>query len=289
MLTSIELRQKLAGRVAKRSPQSLLFLSAGLAISLALPAAALVAQKPTEKSPQDEQAAELATQQHIQILKALDAEVDQLSKRADEIRRSQRDLRDHVRQACGLSPENVTPVMLGLERDRFALEIEVKLKSARRQQLAETIAKETAVKSDRADLDEVLQHMQKIVEARQAMLAAQQAARNAKASSEIEFKNAQAELAEAQIRVALRKEELTKPREDTSVERLNRQLLELSVDVTQDQLRLELLKERLTALAAVQNVLDEYKNAETELPRVLRMLDQIQERQSLMKIGQSQK
>jgi hypothetical protein len=49
--------------------------------------------------------------------------------------------------------------------------------------------------------------------------------------------------------------------------------------VTQDQLRLELLTERLTSLAETGRSLDEYKRVtESELPRVLRLLDQAESR-----------
>jgi hypothetical protein len=70
---------------------------------------------------------------------------------------------------------------------------------------------------------------------------------------------------------------------------LNRQLLDVSVEVTQDQLRLELLKERLAVLADVQGVLDEYKRvSESELPRVLRLLDQAESRLAEAKTSSAQ-
>jgi hypothetical protein len=216
---------------------------------------------------------------HAVALKMLEDEVDRLKKEGDELRGIQRDLRKQVRAKCGLSPENVMPVMLSLERDRFSLEIDFKLKSARKAGIADLIAKETAMSRLRGDKDEVTDHLRQLVETRQGALALVTAAHNAASAPETDVRNAQAELAEAQIRLALRKEELAKSHADADVDRLNQRLLDLSVEFAQDQLRLDLLKEQLTALADVQRLLEEYQRiSESELPRVLRLLDQAESR-----------
>ena len=67
------------------------------------------------------------------------------------------------------------PILLGLERDRFTLEIEVKLKAARRDALAQLVAKEAKLVQERAGSDEILEHLNKIVEARRADVAALEA------------------------------------------------------------------------------------------------------------------
>jgi chromosome segregation ATPase len=244
------------------------------------------AQQPTAKQGEISVSGPIADQKlHAAVaLKMLEDEVDRLKKEADELRGVQRDLRNQVRAKCGLSPENVMPVMLSLERDKFSLEIEFKLKSARKAGLADLIAKETAISRLSGDKDEVTGHLKHLVEARQAALALVTAAHNAASAPETDVRNAQAELAEAQIRLALRKEGLAKSHADADIDRLNRQLLDLSVEFAQDQLRLELLKEQLTALADVQGVLDEYKRvSESELPRVLRLLDQAESRMAEVK------
>ena len=63
-------------------------------------------------------------------------------------------------------------------------------------------------------------------------------------------------------------------------------LLEISLKATQDQLRLELLKERLNVIESVQAFLDDYKNTtEIELPRVLRSLEQAQTQLAQVKLA----
>ena len=199
----------------------------------------------------------------------------ELKQQVDNLHGIERQFRGEVREKCGLSPENVMPIMLSLERDRFALEIEVKLKSARKKDLADAIAKETEVARQRGGDDQIADHLKQIVELRQAAVAALEAAQKVKVASVAEVNSAQADLAEAQIRLAQRKEELAKSHSEAAIDQLNRQLLDVSMAVTQDQLRLELLKERLASLADAGQFLDEYNRvAESELPRVLLLLDQ---------------
>ena len=233
-----------------------------------------------------QRARDAVAKQGAQITKLVEEQIQELQQQAEGLREKQHELRTAVRNRCGLSPENVMPILLGLERERFTLEIEVKLKAARREALAQMVAKEAKLVRERAGSDEILEHLNKIVEARRAELAALKQAREAKAVAEQEVKNAEADLAEAQIRLALRREELGKSHEDPVIDRLNQQLLEISLEVTQDQLRLELLKERLNVLENVQASLDDYKNTtEIELPRVLRLLEQAQTQLAQVKLA----
>jgi hypothetical protein len=249
------------------------------------------AQAPAEKSEQpipadSQRARDAVAKQGSQIIKLADEQIQELKKQADGLREKQHELRTAVRDRCGLSPENVTPILLGLERDRFTLEIEVKLKAARRDALAQLIAKEAKLVQERAGSDEILEHLNKVIEARRTDLARKKQAREANAIAEQEVRNAEVDLAEAQIRLAARREDLGKSHEDPAIDRLNQQLLEISVEMTQDQLRLELLKERLTVLDSVQTLLDDYKNTtEIELPRVLRLLEQAQTQLAQVKLA----
>ncbi len=244
------------------------------------------AEKPEQPVQADsERARDAAAKQGAQVAKLAEEQIQELKKQAEGLRDKQDELRRAVRGRCGLSPENVTPILLGLERDRFSLEIDVKLKAARRDALAQLVAREAKLVQERAGSDEILEHLNKIVEARRADLAAKKQAREAKAAAEQEVRNAEVDLAEAQIRLAARREELGKSHEDPAIDRLNQQLLEISVELTQDQLRLELLKERLAVLDSVQSLLDDYKNTtEIELPRVLRLLEQAQTQLAQVKL-----
>jgi hypothetical protein len=244
-----------------------------------LSAGPLVCGQERSEKPENKQHADSAPVDTLRdaAIKSDETQVQELKQRADELREKQRELRHAVQKTCGLSPENVAPILLGLERDRFNLEIEAKLKTARRESIARIVAEQSKHAHDRTGTDEIVAQLKRLVAARQDALKYRQEAHNVAAGSQGDVNNAEAELAEAEIRLAMRKEELGKSHEDGDevTDRLNRQLLDVSVELTQDELRLQLLATKLDALGAAQNLLDDYKyTSESELPRVLRLLDQ---------------
>ena len=185
------------------------------------------------------------------------------------------ELRKKIVGACGLSPENVATVLQGLERDRFALEIESNVKESRRKKLAAIIAELRSRAEGNLRSDEVSEHLKKIIESRRAILSIALARRASAASGgPEEVKKAQADLAEAEIRPALRKEELAKSQADGGIERLSQQLQEVSTDLVQDATRLVMLGERRDRINAARESLDEYTRiVEYELPSVNRTLE----------------
>ena len=215
---------------------------------------------------------------------ALDKQIQELGQQVDKLQSKQIDLRAKVRNQSGLSPENVKPMLLNLERERFTLEIESKLKLARREQLARLIAEETVKAGDQIDRDEVTEHLKKIVQSRKDLLQIKK--RDTTDARVANVSAAEAELAEAEVRLAMRKQELLKSRTGAGVEQLNLQLQAVSLEVAQDALRLELLKERLDALGKTEGVLDAYKaTGEVELPRMLRLLEQSQTQKGQLEFG----
>jgi hypothetical protein len=237
--------------------------------------------KKTEKQPANGFSGQVLTAdaQRDAAIKSDETQVRDLKQRAEELREKQRELRQAVQKTCGLSPENVSPILLGLERDRFNLQIEVRLKSARREELAQIIAKQTKQAEERVGDDEIVKQSNRVIAARQSLLTLQRARLAAQGVTEVDVKNAEANLAEAEIRLAVRRQEIAKSQADAVIDRLNQQLLDVSVELTQDELRLKLITTKLDALGAVQNLLDDYKyTTESELPRVLRLLDQAETR-----------
>jgi len=258
--------------------------------SCALMANRVLGQQPTDKPSGAPQIAASSPDDDRKVVpKRLEDQVEELKKQTESLRARERDYRSQMREICGLSPENVMPVMLSLEKDRFALEIEVKLKSARKKDLADAIARETEGARQRGGADEISRHLEQIVEIRRRAVEVLEAARKINGAPESSVKSAQADLAEAEIRLALRKEELAKSRSEAAIEQLNRQLLDVSMEVAQDELRLALLQERLKSLAQAQGLLDDYKHLTgADLPRFLRLLDQAETRLAEMKTARAQ-
>jgi hypothetical protein len=148
------------------------------------------------------------------------------------------------------------------------------LKDARRKKLTEIVADLAARADEKIKSDEVSEHMKKILESRRADLSELQRLREHQAASELDVRKAQADLAEAEIRLALRKEELRKSQADAGIERFNQQLREVSTDLVQDEMRLAMVLERLSRISTARRMLDEYTGiAEHELPQVNRTLE----------------
>ena len=153
--------------------------------------------------------------------------------------------RREIRDNCGLSPENVKPVMLGLERDRFRLQIAVEPKKQHVRILTKMVA-EIAKQAKTQRTDRVTAGLLRIIDARRDTLKSLRSAQPG--VSEDEVRKADADVAEAEVRLALREEEIARSQGDGELERLNRQLRELSTEVTLDEIRLEALERRLKAL-----------------------------------------
>lgn len=213
------------------------------------------------------------------INRAVEKQVQYYQELSEKLQAKQFDLRTQVRNTCGLSPENVVPMLLSLEKERFTLQVEHKLKTARREMLAKLIAEENAKAGQAIDSDEVTEQIKKIIVARKQLLVVQKERFNQglQNSGAGQVNSAEAELAEAELRLAMRKQELAKARAEAGGSELAGQLRVLSLECAQDEMRLEILGERLATLGKVESVLDRYKAAsDIELPRVLRLLEQAQ-------------
>jgi hypothetical protein len=135
------------------------------------------------------------------------------------------------------------------------------------------IAEAAARAEAKGKSDEVSEHLKKIVDARRADLESVRALVPGATPSDV--RKAQADLAEAEIRLALRREELRKLQADAAIEqRFNQQLSELTMSVPQDEERLAVLNERFKRINLARPLLDEYADiTEYELPFVNRTLE----------------
>jgi len=214
--------------------------------------------------------------QNPEVQITLDAAIwraHQLEKERVALRERRQALRRQIIDTCGLSPENVATVLQGLERDRFSLEIDLKLKQQNRKILEVLISKAEKSAERKRENDEVSEHLKKIIDARRADLESVRALGAAVTQSDV--RKAQVDLAEAEIRLALRREELRKLLADAAIQqRFDQQLSELTMSVPQDEERLAVLNERFKRINSARPLLDEYADiTEYELPLVNRTLE----------------
>ncbi len=195
---------------------------------------------------------------------------DQLSQQAMQLAGIAHDLRNQVLDRCGLSPENVLPTILELEKQKFNLGIEVELKQLRRDQL-EKLVKESSAKAISADdlaNDPVAQDLQDLVALRLKTLQDAKEAAKAAAISAEELRQKQMELAEAKIRAERHKEGLIKAfiGEPSPYAQ---QLTELNLALTQDEARLAILSAKLATLNTVRDDVERYDQINgVELPGI---------------------
>ncbi|MGO9114540.1 MAG: hypothetical protein ACLP9L_35430 [Thermoguttaceae bacterium] len=198
----------------------------------------------------------------------------------NQCKREQKELRDEIIKTCGLSPENVLPQLLALEKDRFALEIAVQVKAFHLKSIEKTVgtgAEDT--KKRRIESDVVLQHLVKIVDLQEIALKEAQSLRPTKAISDADVRKAEGDLAEAQLRVDLRKEQLAESRAGAAAERSAQQAHDLLLDLNQDEMRLHIFDGKLTALKKVRDLLDRYNEiTELRLPAVNRQSQELESR-----------
>jgi hypothetical protein len=179
----------------------------------------------------------------------------------------QKELREKIFKQCEMSPENVVPTLLNMEREIMALQIDLEVRRERQKQLAEQIAQVTTNAKNIIEHDRVLEALKELVNAR--------AAESAKAENK---ERAQAELAEAKIRLEVRKDELVKGNSDFSAEKLNSQMQENSLTLAEDNARLRYLMNHSDYLRSMRSEVDKYTViTETELAYLNRLIDNVNE------------
>jgi hypothetical protein len=225
-----------------------------------------------------------AERQRGETLLALQLQMRELQRRQLDLQAEQRNCRQEIISGCGLSPENLLPILLNLERERFALDLEVKLKEVRRRCLVEVTVAANARAKQRTESDTVLKHLAKLIEARQAAVEQLQATYKAGAGSGVDVQKAEADLADAQVRFDLRKEEVAKPQADI-IERSEQQLQELGVEEVINASRRDTLDEKLAKLNRMRDVLDRYNQATDVLQPVNRAIMEVQMRTVQVQFG----
>jgi hypothetical protein len=210
----------------------------------------------------------------------IDRQRDVIGRERARCMAQQRGLRDEIIKTCDVSPENVLPILLALEKDRFALEIEVNLKRFRQTRIDDMMAMATSETQKRIESDGVLQHLEKIIDVRKAARDRAQALRKTSVISESDVQQAGADLDEAQIRAELRKEELAKSPAKAEAGRMVQQARELCLDLAQDELRLKILNGKLAGLKKARGLLDEYSEiTDFRLPALNRQSQELETRE----------
>jgi hypothetical protein len=184
------------------------------------------------------------------VEKVLREQLDVLKHEREICRHEQLEMAKQIYNDCRLSPENVKPMMLELERERFKLQTSMTTTPEHLHILTEEVATIAAEAKTRDKSDAVLTILEKTIATRNKMLADLRARMATGTTTAVEVSKAEADLSDAEVRLATRREELAKTGGD-ELERLNRELRELSINHRLEQVRLRELDDKLKTLQAV--------------------------------------
>lgn len=145
-----------------------------------------------------------------------------------------------------MPPESVSEILSKLALELIDVEVELHGKQGRIDAIEQAIAAQAAQSREEVGRDEALAKLTQIVELRQTALERKREAWKAGAVGEVEFHRAQVDLAEAELRLALRRGELANGA--TALATLNEQLLETTIDVAGLESRRKYISGRLVAV-----------------------------------------
>jgi len=251
-------------------------------LSLCLCGSEVIAQQPSPKSsgpgsmkasqPPDTPATVAETGSN-----ALKKQIKQLDGMRATLFAERRDIQRQILERCGLSPENAKPLLLSLERDRFNLQISLEPERAHVRILTKMVAEIAEQAKKRSESDRVTEGLKRIVAARRAIVEKLRTLAATGQATPLEADKAEAELAEAEVRLALRAEEIARSQGDGELDRLNRQLRERSNELLLKEVRLKELDHRLGNLQGVLNMVDEYNAVSERLKTVDQDIEQREE------------
>jgi hypothetical protein len=244
--------------------------------------------KESGKSVEGENALDIAAKRQEQrekvreeVFAKWDQQLGELKKQKRDIQSKQRSLREEISKRCGMSPENVVPSLLNIERELLTARIELGVKQRSNEVLANLIndARENAKKN--LGNDQVLKNLTELVDHRENAL---KVSENTPITGTSQFQlydvfKLKAELSEAKIRLAMREEELTKNNGEDGAAKLYLLMRENSLAVAQIEVRLNFLLKEREQLGYARNLVDEYTDiTESELPRLNRQIDRMSEK-----------
>ena len=189
-------------------------------------------------------------------------QLDQATMEAKELRAKLRDLAGRA----DVSTQGITAAVSRLEEEKEKLELDLLGKKARREALEKEIAEQAATLQKQTDSDPVARELKTIVEVRTAKLDNLKKLVDSGQASQGELNDAIASVAEARAKLAERQRgggAIAGGGE--TLEALNRERVNLSVDLRELEARLEFVSKRLPSLRATMDKLDELQRAEGNL------------------------
>jgi len=181
-----------------------------------------------------------------------------------------------------LLPESVSEVMSALAMELIEVEVELYGKRGRIKSIEQAIDALAKKSQEEAGRDEVLAKLMEIVGIRQSTMAQMRALQERSVASEADLQSARAELAEAELRAAIRKNELAAGGGTAALAELNEQLRSATIDLAELEARREYISARLEeGRPLIELGVQHDRIAESELQRADRRIRDIEDRLQL--------
>jgi hypothetical protein len=210
----------------------------------------------------------------VKLTKQLNVLKDQKRRVQD----TQMALRDDIFKRCEMSPENVLPSLLNMERELLSNKIERNVKEISQDEMSEQIAQASSNAERNINNDEVLKNLTAIVDTYVRGLQSWKNVNTQDAVTNREIRKVETDLAEAKIRLEMRKEELIKGSGDSGIAKLNLLMRENALSLAQTKVRCATLTDMCNRLREARYLVDRYNEiTESELPRINRSIDRVTE------------
>lgn len=205
-------------------------------------------------------------------------QLDDLKSQKVKLQSEQKQLRDEIYKRCDMSPENVVPSLLNIEREILTAQIDLRAKEGGNQVFANQISETTEKSKINLDNDQVLKELKTLVNDKTDACKILEGMQKSGTAPYIDLNKAKAELSEAKIRLALCEEDLTKGDGDAGTAKLNLLMRENSLAIAQIEVRLGALVNQCHKLRDTRDLVDHYNDiTESEIPRFNRLIDRLSE------------
>jgi hypothetical protein len=156
-------------------------------------------------------------------------------------------------------PDDLHQLVQKLDEQRELAKIDRAAVAARRDALAETIDKLSAKAQDKADSDEIVTELQKVVTAKEEMVQHDQEASSKRLVSQADLSGAQADLAEARVRLLERKEAVARAAGGDALVQFQTELQNIQVNAAESEAKDKAMDELAQSFVRAQDISNQLK------------------------------
>ena len=212
--------------------------------------------------------AEQFNRQRDEHLRPLIQARDEADRRLQDSTARIKAIRAEIRKAAGradITPNTITGALTNLEDEKQKLELDVMAKGARRDALEQQVARQSDQIQKRIDDDAIVKELMKVVEVREKEIDTIKKAVAQAVAPASEVSEAVAKAAEARAKLLSHKRDAAAEAGGAALEGFNRELMMLSVDLRELEVRLKFVESHLPGLRDAMDRLDGLQRAESEL------------------------